>query len=188
MIQMKPYVKVELTFIALDSNGLLSQANNGEIRERMEKTIEMEAPIRRSLLYKRVINSFGLVKVGSRISPLFDSIAQALDYPTTEDSDGETVFHNGEVVFHKEEKEDFFRPSPDPEDRYSYQIPSSEAASCLIYIISSSDKNSMTKSQLYRDFIKTMGWEKSGGAIEKLFSSALSDPRIKRSGNGRFIK
>ena len=42
MIQMKPYVKVELTFIALDSNGLLSQANNGEIRDRMEKTIEME--------------------------------------------------------------------------------------------------------------------------------------------------
>ena len=40
MIQMKPYVKVELTFIALDSNGLLSQANNGEIRERMEKTID----------------------------------------------------------------------------------------------------------------------------------------------------
>ena len=181
MIQMKPYVKVELTFIALDSNGLLSQANDGEIRERMEKTIEMEAPIRRSLLYKRVINSFGLVKVGSRISPLFDSIAQTLDYPTTEDSDGETVFHNGK-------EEDFFRPSPDPEDRYSYQIPSSEAASCLIYIISSSDKNSVTKSQLYRDFIKTMGWEKSGGAIEKLFSSALSDPRIKRSGNGRFIK
>ena len=117
MIQMKPYVKVELTFIALDSNGLLSQANNGEIRERMEKTIEMEAPIRRSLLYKRVINSFGLVKVGSRISPLFDSIAQTLDYPTTEDSDGETVFHNGK-------EEDFFRPSPDPEDRYSYQTPS----------------------------------------------------------------
>ncbi len=181
MIEKKPYVRVNLPLTPKESNDLLSLSFNDEIQERMEKTIEVEAPIRRTLLYKRVINSFGLLKVGSRLLSLFDSISSELSNAISEDYDGETVFHSTE-------DEDFFRPSPDSEDRYSYQIPSSEAASCLLYVMDNTEKQSLTKSQLYREFISEMGWEKSGNAIEKLFSAALQDNRIKRSGNGRILK
>lgn len=181
MIEKKPYVRVNLPLTPKESNDLLSLSFNDEIKERMEKTIEVEAPIRRTLLYKRVINSFGLLKVGSRLLSLFDSISSELSNAISEDYDGETVFHSTE-------DEDFFRPSPDSEDRYSYQIPSSEAASCLLYVMDNTEKQSLTKSQLYREFICEMGWEKSGNAIEKLFSTALQDNRIKRSGNGRILK
>ena len=181
MIEKKPYVRVNLPLTPKESNDLLSLSFNDEIKERMEKTIEVEAPIRRTLLYKRVINSFGLLKVGSRLLSLFDSISSELSNAISEDYDGETVFHSTE-------DEDFFRPSPDSEDRYSYQIPSSEAASCLLYVMDNTEKQSLTKSQLYREFISAMGWEKSGNAIEKLFSAALLDSRIKRSGNGRILK
>ena len=181
MIEKKPYVRVNLPLTPKESSDLLSLSFNEEIKERMEKTIEVEAPIRRTLLYKRVINSFGLLKVGSRLLSLFDSISSELSNTISEDYDGETVFHG-------KENEDSFRPSPDSEDRYSYQIPSSEAASCLLYIMEHAEKQSLTKSQLYREFISAMGWEKSGNAIEKLFSAALLDSRIKRSGNGRILK
>ena len=151
MIEKKPYVRVNLPLTPKESNDLLSLSFNDEIKERMEKTIEVEAPIRRTLLYKRVINSFGLLKVGSRLLSLFDSISSELSNAISEDYDGETVFHSTE-------DEDFFRPSPDSEDRYSYQIPSSEAASCLLYVMDNTEKQSLTKSQLYREFIKEMGW------------------------------
>ena len=95
---------------------------------------------------------------------------------------------DGEVVFHKEEKEDFFRPSPSSALRYSYQIPHQEGAACILYILETGDKPSLTKGELYRLFLSEMGWEKSGRAIEELFSYALKDKRIKRSGNGRFLK
>ena len=181
MIEKKPYIRVNLPFTQKESKNLLSLSFNEEIKERMEKTIEKEAPIRRTLLYKRVINSFGILKVGSRLLSLFDSISSELTNRTSEDYDGETVFH-------ATEDEDFFRPSPESDDRYSYQIPSREAASCILYILENSEKQSLTKSQLYKEFIKEMEWEKSGNAIEKLFSAALSDGRIKRSGNGRILK
>ncbi len=181
MIEKKPYTKVNLPITPRESNDLLSLSFNNEIKERMKMTIEAEAPIRRTLLYKRVINSFSLIKVGSRLLALFDAVASELDNETSEDYDGEIVFHNGK-------NEDFFRPSPDSDDRYSYQIPSSEAASCILYIMENSDKPSLAKTKLYREFITAMGWEKSGSSIEKLFSAALMDKRIKRSGNGRILK
>lgn len=181
MIEKKPYIKADLAVTEKESNDLLSLSFNEEIKKRMEEVIEVEAPIRRTLLYKRVINSFGLVKVGSRILALFDSIASTLTFPITTDYDGESVFHNGK-------NEDFFRPTPDSSVRYSYQISSSEAASCILFIMENSEKPSLTKTQLYKEFISQMEWEKSGNAIEKLFTASLSDSRIKRSGNGRILK
>lgn len=181
MIEKKPYQKTELATLKKESEDLLSSLYDEEIKTRMMRTIEVEGPIRRSLLYKRVLNSFSLVKVGSRLLSLFDRLSSEIEVLITEDYDGESIFHNGE-------REDFFRPSPNACDRYSYQIPSSEAASCILYILENSEKPSMTKSQLYREFIKEMGWEKSGRAIEEIFNSSLLDSRIKRSGNGRFLK
>ena len=119
--------------------------------------------------------------MGSRLLSLFEELSLTLPFPTTLDGDGE-------VVFHKEEKEDFFRPSPSSALRYSYQIPHQEGAACILYILETGDKPSLTKGELYRLFLSEMGWEKSGRAIEELFSYALKDKRIKRSGNGRFLK
>ena len=181
MIEKKPYIKAVLNIEKRDSNEILSSVFEEEITNRMKAVIEVEAPIRQSLLYKRVLNSFCLMKVGSRILALFDRLSKEIDTP-------KTVDYDGEIIFHGRDEEDFFRPSPDREDRYSYQIPSTEAALCILYILERSQSPSMTKSQLYREFINQMGWEKSGRAIEELFSASIIDKRIKRSGNGRFLR
>ena len=180
-MEKREYIPAALEISENTSEDLLSRNMDGEIALRMEKVIMAEAPVRRSLLYKRVINSFSLEKLGSRLLPLFDSIASSLTFPTTEDKDGETVFHRGG-------DEDFFRPSPDGNVRYSYQIPHAEAASALLYILENSEKNSWSRNELYRAFLSAMGWNRSGRAIAELFDYALSDPRIRRSGNGRILK
>ena len=180
-MEKREYKMAELQTMERSSEELLSGEWNDEILDRMEKVIAAEAPIRRSLLYKRVINSFALQKLGSRLLPLFDSISASLANPVSEDRDGESVFH-------KEMDESYFRPTPDSRVRYSYQIPHAEAASALLYILSSSDKASWTRSELYSAFLSVMLWEKSGRAIEELYCHALLDPRIRRSGNGRILK
>ncbi|MBQ0070488.1 MAG: DUF3320 domain-containing protein [Spirochaetales bacterium] len=179
-MERKEYIKAELPYTEQSPEDLLGGTYLEEIVSRMKTVVETEAPVRRSILYKRVIYSFGMQKIGSRLITIFDSAASSLDYVTTEDEDGETVFHFG--------PEEFFRPTPDSDLRYSYQIPYKEAANCLRFILENGEKNSYSKSELYRLFLTEMGYQKSGASLEDLFEGALKYPTIKRSGNGRILK
>ena len=175
MIEKREYVIAALDVISADPEMVLSGSLDDEIRDRMIKVIETEAPIREALLYKRVINSLSMKKVGSRIEPVFHRIAQALPYDRTEEN-GEMVFHHG--------NENFFRTAIDS-DRYSYQIPIAEAAACILYILANENRI-ITKSELSRLFKKELGYERLGAQVDALFKAATKDPRIARTGNGRF--
>ena len=125
MIERREYRIASLQTMAAVPEMVISGALDDEIRARMCTVIETEAPIREALLFKRVIYSLSMKKVGSRIEPVFSRIAESLPYEKSEE-DGEKVFHFGD--------ESFFRTSIDS-DRYSYQIPIEEAANCILYII-----------------------------------------------------
>lgn len=165
---------------ALFSSELLSGAHNDDIVKRMKEIIAVEGPIRESLLYKRVLNSYSLYKNGSLLNDLLLSLTASFDN-TTMDENGERVYHTGK-------DESYFRPTPDSSVRYSYQIPYVEGANAILYILENGNKSSYTKSELLRLFISQMGYQKNGDKIEELFSYALQDPRIRKSGNGRIVK
>ena len=175
MIEKKEYRIAALEPIAADPEMIISRALDDEIRARMSAVIETEAPIREALLFKRVIYSLSMKKVGSRIEPVFRCIAQSLPYEKTEE-EGELVFHNGD--------ESFFRTSIDS-DRYSYQIPIAEAAACILYILERENRI-ITKSELAILFRNELGYERLGAQVDALFRAAAKDARIGRTGNGRF--
>lgn len=179
MATKKEYASADLSLISATPDEIISGSLDDEIRSRMIKTVETEAPILESLLFKRVINSFSLKKVGSRILPVFDRIASTLPFRIEDDC--------GERVFIKDGNDDSFRPTPDSAVRYSYQIPTEEAASCIISILEREDRT-VTKSELSKLFLEEMGYERMGAQVEALFRRASKSPRIKRTGNGRFTK
>ena len=90
------YKVAEIEETRKEAEELLSRSLDDEIKERMKAVIEAEAPIRKALLYKRVLNSFGLQKVGSRLLSLFEELSLTLSFSTTLDGDGEVVFHKEE--------------------------------------------------------------------------------------------
>lgn len=49
-----------------------------DIKERMKKILEVEGPIEKELLFKRVLGSFGIQKLGSRINSLFEDMLKDL--------------------------------------------------------------------------------------------------------------
>lgn len=179
MIRKESYILTELDSIQATPDGVISGALDDEIRARMEEVIKREAPIREELLYKRVINSLSLQKVGSRILVKFNEIASGLDYSFIEEN-GEKVYLQGNV--------DFFRPTPDSEVRYSYQIPYIEGACTILYILENSDKSSFTQKDMLRCFAETMGYQKVGAKVLELFKESLKDPRIRKNKNGRIQK
>lgn len=178
MAEKKEYKEAVLETIGATPEAIISGSLNDEIKSRMLAVIETEAPIKESLLFKRVINSLSLKKVGSRILPVFDSISSSLPVRITEDSDGERVFH-------KETEDDCYRPTPDSAVRYSYQIPEEEAAACLRTILEKHGKT-MTKKELKKIFRDEMGYQKMGASVDNLFNAAAKHDGIKRTGNGRF--
>lgn len=180
-MEKKEYKITPLNQTPRSPDELLSGAFNDEIKGRMEAVIECEGPIRESLMYKRVLNSYSLYKNGVLLNGLLTSLSSSLSFPVTLDVGLEKVFHTGE-------DEDYFRPTPLGETRYSYQIPDREGTNAILYILENGDKHSYTRSELYRLFMAEMGYLRSGDRIEELFGNALKDERIKRSGNGRIIK
>ena len=178
MAERKEYRKAELTVISVPPEAIISGSLDEEIRERMLAVIEAEAPVKASLLYKRVVNSLSLKKVGSRMLPVFERIASALPCMITED--------DGERVFHRENEEEEFRPTPDSCTRYSYQIPTKEAVYCLKYILEREGRI-MTKSELSRLFKEELGYERMGAQVDALFRKAARSPLLKRTGNGRYM-
>lgn len=180
-MEKKEYTVAELENKTLTTDDVLSGAFDEDIKERMNRVIAVEAPIKESLLIKRVLNSLSIYKNGSRIDNHLAPILLSLNFNTSLDKDGERVYHTGK-------NEDYFRPTADSAVRYSYQIPSSEAANAILYILENGDKNSYTKSELYRLFLSQMEYLKSGERIVELYNAALTDKRIKISGNGRIIR
>ena len=181
MIEKREYIATELEEKLSSPEMIISRSLDDEIKNRMIAVIETEAPIREELLFKRVINSLGLVKLGSRLSEVFLDIASTLEY--------ETSAENCKLVYHKDVKnENYFRPTPDSIIRYSYQIPFSEGANCILYILENSSSSSYTKSALRKLFLKEMNYQKCGAKVDELYKFALLDPRIKISGNGRILK
>ena len=176
MIEKRKYRTAELPVIETEPEAIISGAMDDEIRSRMERTVEAEGPILEPLLFKRVINSMSLKKVGSRIEPVFSRIASSLNCTITEE-DGMKVFHNGQ-------EENFFRTAEES-DRYSYQIPLSEAIRCIQYIISGTER-SLTKKELALRFRDEFGYERMGAQVDLLFMRASLSPDIERYGNGRY--
>lgn len=179
MIEKKQYTLANLNRMETTPEMIISRALDDEIRKRMEIIIEAEAPIREQLLFKRTINSFGMQKVGSRILPVFKEIENSLKYDSTIEG-GETVFHINE--------ENYFRPTPDSSVRYSYQIPYTEGANCILYILENGCANSYSKKEMKALFMKELEYLKFGAKVEDLFKNALKDERIKISGNGRILR
>ncbi len=158
---------------------LLSGILDDDILSRFERIIEAEAPIREALLFKRAINSYGLEKVGSRLLELFTRIEARISFPHTDEC-GEKVFHR------KDCEENYFRPTPDAEIRYSYQIPYKEAGNAVVYILEKAGR-SLYRKEIAELFLKEMGWERQGAKVRELLDGALKDERIHKTSNGRYF-
>lgn len=61
------------------------------IRRQLEQVLEVEAPISRSLLCKRVLEAWGISRKGARIDRTFDGILSTMDISLT--NDGKRIFY-----------------------------------------------------------------------------------------------
>ncbi len=187
MVEKREYRKAEFGNCEIDSVEFLKGSYNEDAKERILNIIEIEAPITYSLLSKRLINSYGIKRLGSALSELFDSLIKELE---TEGKLNEQECQ-GECVFFNSDSSQFFRPTPDdPEEiRYSYQIPVPEALNVIIYIFQRDGKR-YKKKDLLEEFSKELEYLRKGAQVVTLFNKAFAEGKekgiISTSSSGKF--
>lgn len=136
------------------------------IQSKMEAVIRAEAPISLSMLTRRVIQSYGITRAGSRIQGHLDKLLRRMKLQTTTQEDG--------VFYWKQDQNPEaylgFRVNGDGENRRDVRdIPVQEVANAVCVVLQ--EQISMGQEDLLRETAKKLGYTRLGGNV--LSSMAL---------------
>ena len=183
MIEKRDYIVALFETVPLTTKDLLGGTYDELVRQRIAKTIEIEAPITRSLLLKRVANSLSIQKVGCRLEEYFGRMLEDFS-ALRDDEDGIEVYHRSGT-----DVEPFYR-GDSRTIRYSVQIPPCEAAFALmdsLHLAGGRQK----RAAAYAAFLDELGYQKSGKDLKRLFARALKwavdNQGIRRMSNGTLM-
>jgi len=133
------------------------------IRPQIEAVLRVEAPISRDVLCKRILEAWGISRMGARISRRFDEILSAMRLKSTNEEG--TVFYWRNDM--KPDDYDMYRvPSPDSIYRRGLEsVPSQEIASALRDILDL--QIGLLREDLERETARVFGFARCTEAMQK---------------------
>lgn len=170
----------------LSSDEFISGRHNNEIARSVLTVMLAEAPVSYGTLTRRVVQSFGIARSGSRIQEHMNLIYSALKLNYT--------IQNGEKIYWNDgqspESYVLIRKTGEGNDkRDAGDIPIAEAVNAVIYILE--QQISLSEDDLIRETAKLMGYTRMGNIVVSLFKEAVlqanKQNRIRLSNNNRFV-
>lgn len=172
------YESVVLSYTPMSADNMLDY-HSDEIRKRITQIIQKEGPVCEKFLYKKVVQSFGVTRVGSRIQG-------RLEVLVGNNRDNVTKQESGKVFWPAGINPDNyygFRASGENENkRDAKDVPVYEALNAMSYILF--NDISVEEEDLIREAAKLMGYARVGTGVSTLFKTALK----LGCKNGRLIK
>lgn len=132
------------------------------------QVLELEAPISHSLLSRRIINAWGVSRLGNRLNDYLTSIYFNLKLKHT-NQNGTIFYWNNEQ---EPEKYNVFRVSEDDDQKRNVEDLAREEIICGIKEVLMT-QISLSEDDLVREVAKLFGYYRLGGNIEQLFKSAI---------------
>lgn len=177
-------VTVPTKFMPADA--FIEPWNEQDILEKIQLVINAEAPISLSLLTKRVVQSYGIARAGSRIQSHLNTLLQKLSPQTTTQNDA--VFY-----WKKDQNPDAymgFRVSGDGDNRRDIQdVPVQEVANAIYTVLY--EQISMESDDLLRETANKLGYTRLGNnvlsALKLGIQYAQKHDGITTGTNGTFI-
>ena len=156
------------------------------IIQAVNAVMKAEAPISHKLLVKRVVQSYGIARAGSRIQEYMDKIFISLKLAATTQN-GEKFYWNPDQ---KPSNYNIVRISPEGETkRDTDDIPLKEAYNAVHYVLSK--QISLSEDDLIREAARLMGYTRKGTVVTSIFSSAIESAvrpgRIKKDRNDHYV-
>ena len=157
-----------------------------EIKSKIAEVLKKEAPICEDLLIRRVVQSFGISRAGSRIHSKMIEIFDESDLKTTLYK-LENIYWNDTL---EPESYNTFRMSGTDENRRDAEfVPVPEAANAVCRVLA--EQVSLAGEDLIREAAKIMGYTRSGSVLTALFADAIEFAyqagRISKGDNDHWI-
>lgn len=181
-----PYSATKLKNSTVTADEFVSGRFERQIAQSVGSVMMCEAPISYGLLTRRVVQSFGITRSGSRIQEYMDRLFYKLQLSYTV-QDGEKLYWN---KGHMPEAYPFIRFA-DEEDgkRDAKDVPMVEAVNAVCYVLE--QQISLTEEDLIREAAKLMGYTRAGNVVAPLFAQAIvqaaEQNKIKKGSNGNWI-
>ena len=177
----KPGNKYEMCNLEIvlcnSSEEFMFPSNRNKITDQINKVLEVESPISRNLLCKRVLSAWGISKNGSRLNYYFERLFSEMNIRKT--SYGNNVF------FWKQEQHPFaYTPyryiENDYDKRLPDDIPPEEIANAVKQVLI--EQISLSKDDLIRETAKLFGFSKVGNNVEKAMREGIKLAVVNRYG------
>ncbi|MFD0716050.1 DUF3320 domain-containing protein [Paenibacillus sp. GCM10027626] len=134
----------------------------------IKQVIEEEGPISRSLLTKRVLQAWGITRMGAKLERRFTELLAKLKLQTTETE--ETVFFWPEGV--DPQRYEIYRVSTDDANRrIAEDLPSEEIAAAVKAVLAS--QISLPQEELVKQVVKALGYARAGTVLEKVIKQGI---------------
>ena len=154
---------------SVSSEDFLQFSNAAKIKKQINQVLEIEAPITRNLLAKRVLAAWGISKLGTRINAQFERlIAESALTQTTK---------NGDIVFwkntqHRNNYTGFRVMTITGHKRDAEDIPADEIANGVKEILT--HQISLPNEDLVREASKLFGFARSGANVENAMKKGIA--------------
>jgi hypothetical protein len=157
-----PYVVAQLEpVITASAEEFLLAQNKDKIKAQVLSVLETESPISKNLLCKRVLQSWNISRLGTRINNHFDLLFSQIKMNTTQYGD-KTYFWK--INQYAKSYSIFRMPSNDAYKRDADDLPPEEIANAIKEILH--NQISLSQSDLIRETAKIFGYARIGANVE----------------------
>lgn len=175
---------VPVRFMSADT--FVEPWNKRDIQSKISLVVQTEAPLSLSMLTKRVVQSYGIARAGSRIQAHMNAILKYMNLKSTRQED--TVLY-----WMSEQDPDAyigFRTSGEGENHRDVRdVPVQEVANAVCAVLY--EQISMGQEDLLRETAKMLGYTRLGGNVLSVLALGIQYAqkcgRIEHSNNGTFV-
>lgn len=161
------YAASQLEPVSLGTDMFYSPASTELILGQIRQVIREEGPISRSLLAKRVLQAWGITRLGAKLDQrLADLIIRLKPLETVSD---------GAVFYWPEGSEpsryDRFRVATEEARRTAEELPAEEAAAAVKAVLAA--QISLPQEDLIKQVVKLLGYARSGNALDRVIRNGI---------------
>lgn len=170
----KPYVAAALTSVSsANSETIFEFQNRNSIKQQIKSLVDTEAPISKSLLYKKVLQAWNTSRAGARLDKHLEGVIKEMNITQTT--------HHQPFYWGSNTTLDFYR-SNDIEKRNMEDIAPEEVIVALEEVVT--NNLSIEEDELLRYLARTFGFAKVGKQIDTLLrytiDTAVKQDKVKR--------
>jgi very-short-patch-repair endonuclease len=184
--KVKTYVAAKLQMDYVSPDDFLLPNYTEEIQSKVATVINCEAPISEGMLTRRVVQSFGIARSGSRIQARMDGIYPSMGLKYTIQSGQKFYWKNDQ---NPDEYSDFRACGQDLNKRDAKDVPIQEAVNAICFVLY--EQISLSQEDLVREAAKLLGYTRLGSIVVASFRTAIhyahEKLRIETGTNGNWI-